>query len=110
MLPDFDDEGLLPLGVHSGCPGVYLDGSFVTSKEIPNDYDVCWDTAGVDQGKLDPVLVDEKFPRMKQKLKFGGEFFANNPWGGWVIFFQQVKEPISRDRKGIVRIGLRDFP
>ena len=26
-----------------GCRMVYIDGSFVTDKEYPNDYDACWD-------------------------------------------------------------------
>ena len=25
----------------AGCKTVYLDGSFVTSKEVPNDFDAC---------------------------------------------------------------------
>ena len=25
----------------AGCRTVYIDGSFVTSKEIPNDFDAC---------------------------------------------------------------------
>ena len=27
----------------AGCRTVYIDGSFVTSKEIPNDFDACWE-------------------------------------------------------------------
>ena len=27
----------------AGCRTVYLNGSFVTSKEAPNDFDACWD-------------------------------------------------------------------
>ena len=143
MLPDFDDEGLLPVGIHpatweevytrfgkndhrkrllsglklaleslrsAGCKAVYLDGSFVTNKENPNDYDICWDTTGVDEQKLDPVLLESSFPRNKQKMKFGGEFLANNPWDTWPTFFQQVKNPITKERKGIVKIGLGEFP
>ena len=32
----------------AGCQTVYINGSFVTSKELPNDYDCCWEEAGVD--------------------------------------------------------------
>ena len=27
----------------AGCSVVYINGSFVTSKDFPNDYDACWD-------------------------------------------------------------------
>ena len=29
----------------------------MTSKGIPNDYDACWEEAGVDPTALDPVLL-----------------------------------------------------
>ncbi len=29
----------------AGCRTVYLDGSFVTSKDIPDDYNACWEEA-----------------------------------------------------------------
>ena len=41
----------------AGCRAVYIDGSFVTSKEISNDFDACWDEAGVMPELLDPVLL-----------------------------------------------------
>ena len=28
----------------SGCQRIYLDGSFATSKELPGDFDVAWET------------------------------------------------------------------
>jgi hypothetical protein len=31
-----------------GCRTAWIDGSFVTSKAEPNDFDMCWDEAGVD--------------------------------------------------------------
>ena len=27
---------------HCGCSVIYIDGSFVTEKLEPNDYDACW--------------------------------------------------------------------
>src|SRR5256885_3724265 len=59
----------------AGCRMVYLDGSFVTSKEEPGDYDACWDVTGVAEGLLDPVLLDFSNGRAAQKSKFLGEFF-----------------------------------
>ena len=29
----------------AGCERAYIDGSFVTNKEVPNDFDACWEMA-----------------------------------------------------------------
>ena len=47
----------LDLLKRAGCRRVYLDGSFVTHKDSPNDVDVCWDVDGVDPLLLDSVLT-----------------------------------------------------
>ena len=41
----------------ANCPLIYIDGSFVTSKEIPGDYDLCWSLVDVIEEKIDPVLL-----------------------------------------------------
>jgi hypothetical protein len=40
----------------AGCTKLYIDGSFVSEKEYPADYDGCWDTTGVVATRLDPML------------------------------------------------------
>src|SRR5262245_13330602 len=62
---------------HAGCGTIYLDGSFVTAKPIPNDYDACWDSAGVNPLRLDPVFRDFRHGRRAQKAAFQGEFFPS---------------------------------
>jgi hypothetical protein len=42
----------------AGCGLVYLDGSFVTTKQHPGDFDACWDIRNVDDEHLDPVFWD----------------------------------------------------
>ena len=37
----------------AGCTRVWLNGSFVTTKDEPGDFDACWDQAGVDYDLLD---------------------------------------------------------
>lgn len=63
----------------AGRQRVYLDGSFVSSKIEPGDFDACWDEEGVDLDKLGPVLLVFDDRRAAQKAKFGGEFFP----AGW---------------------------
>jgi hypothetical protein len=43
----------------AGCTRVYLDGSFVTQKTLPGDYDLAWEPVDVDVAllrRLDPVF------------------------------------------------------
>lgn len=59
----------------AGCTTIYLDGSFVTAKPLPSDYDACWEMANVTVPKLDPVFLDFSNKRAAQKAKYLGEFF-----------------------------------
>ena len=81
----------------AGCKAVYVDGSFVTAKMVPGDFDACWSLEGVDPERLDPVLLTFDNGRQAQKAKFGGELFpAEVPEGGsgrtFLQFFQTDKE------------------
>jgi len=93
----------------AGCKAVYLDGSFVTAKDVPNDYDACWETPGVDPTKLDPVFFDFSNRRKAQKAKFLGEFFPADGQNGlsgktFLEFFQLDKQ--TGDPKGVVGLHL----
>ena len=92
----------------AGCQRAFVDGSFVTSKEVPGDFDGCWDHNGVDFDALDPVLLDFNGHREAQKARFGGEMFiADAPGNRFLDFFQ-----LDRDGrpKGIVQIDLKGIP
>jgi len=97
----------------AGCSLLYLDGSYVTAKPIPGDYDGCWDPTGVDPNILDSVLLDFSNGRSAQKAKFLGELFpstaTNTPDETFVEFFQTEK--YSGKRKGILSlpIGKPDY-
>ena len=93
----------------AGCRTVYLDGSFVTSKDIPNDYDACWEETGVDPEALDPVLLTFDPGRAAQKAKYMGELFpasivADTEGLSFLEFFQADKE--TGRPKGIVAVDL----
>lgn len=95
----------------AGCRRVYIDGSFVTSKERPNDIDVCWDISGVDADALDPVFFEFENGRAAQKARFGAEFFpAQVPEGitgkAFLKFFQVDTE--TGEPKGIIELFLDD--
>jgi hypothetical protein len=98
----------------AGCHTIYLDGSFVTAKPLPNDFDVCWDWAGVNADMLDAELLDESPGwRERQKARYGGEFFpvhsqSVNKRGSMVSFFRTNKE--TGTKKGIIALDLRALP
>lgn len=94
----------------AGCRLIYLDGSFVTAKSHPGDFDACWDIQDVDDEALDPVFWDFSQGRAAQKQRFLGEFFpAQLPEGAtgrlFVEFFQVNK--LSGESKGIVAMQLK---
>jgi len=110
-------------GLHRAIPqfkaakssALYLDGSFVTKKEHPNDYDVCYDVVGADPAQLDPIFLDFTdfdAARQKQKLKYYGEFFPAQIREGatgktFLEFFQEDKD--TGASKGIVGLNLRGW-
>ena len=72
----------------AGCGTVYIDGSFVTSKEVPNDFDAC---------------------RAAQKARYLGELFpaslgATVEGMSFLEFFQTDRE--TGGSKGIVAVDL----
>ena len=96
----------------AGCRAVYIDGSFVTNKLVPNDFDACWDIEGVDPDQLDPVLLTFDDRRAAQKAKYLGELFPaqlteGGSGGSFLEFFQVDKE--TGNPKGIVALDLRRF-
>lgn len=92
----------------AGCIRLFLDGSYVSAKPIPGDYDACWDSAGVDGTRLDPVFRDFTNKRDAQKKKYLGEFFPstmlNTPRQTFVELFQVEK--FTGHAKGILTIAL----
>ncbi len=112
MIPEFDENGNLPPGVHwaeweefverfgitsrrkrlikgletamkqlqaAGCQTIYINGSFVTSKLNPNDFDACWDDNGVDLTLLESIapLLYKSEQTSAQKARYRGEIFKS---------------------------------
>jgi len=97
----------------AGCKHVYLDGSFVTNKQFPNDFDACWDVTGVDVSilfNIIPELFDFNNGRLNQKMLFYGEFIPYDPskTGTYSIleFFQYNR---NGQKKGIIGIKVDEL-
>jgi hypothetical protein len=98
---------------HAGCRTAYLDGSFVTAKELPGDFDACWEIAGVNASRLDRALLDFNNRRAAQKARYGGELFpaetAAEPAGtSFLDYFQRDRD--TGQPKGIIAIDLGALP
>lgn len=96
----------------AGCETAYIDGSFVTTKQTPGDYDACWEIKNVDPARLDPVLLTFDPQRLTQKAKYLGELFpaSTTETGSGLTFleFQQIDKETGA-AKGIVALDLRGF-
>jgi hypothetical protein len=97
----------------AGCRTAYLDGSFVTAKKDPGDFDVCWEARGVKPDLLDPVFFDFSANRRAQKERFGGELFpteatADSAGTGFLDYFQRDRR--TDQPKGILELSLKELP
>ncbi len=95
----------------AGCRSILLDGSFVSERDLPEDYDGAWDTMGVDPALLDPVLLDFSNGRAAMKSKYLGELFpaaaAAAPGILYRDFFMKDRNGVP---KGVVQIDLGSLP
>jgi hypothetical protein len=96
----------------AGCATAYIDGSFVTEKAVPSDYDGAWELKNVDLRRLqaiEPFLFDFSNGREAQKRKYLGEMFPADfqelsSGRTFLNFFQQDKS--TGDPKGLVAVDL----
>jgi len=97
----------------AGCRRAYVDGSFVSAKDTPGDFDACWEAAHVNPDLLDPVLLDLSKRRAAQKAKYGGELFpANSIADGrsGIRFSEFFQRDRNANPKGIVALDLASLP
>lgn len=92
----------------AGCTAIWIGGSFASDKERPGDYDVAWDTNGVDLSRLDPIFQNLTNERAAQKAVYGGEAFpadlpADRRGRTYLEFFQTDRDGVPR---GIVKVLL----
>ena len=86
----------------AGCRRAVVDGSYVTAKGQPRDYDMAFDPVGVNGSLVDPVLRKHDDERKAMKAKYLGEVF---PWGAMacVVTGMIYLEFFQKDRSGVVK-------
>lgn len=97
----------------AGCKAAIIDGSYVTAKELPGDYDAAFDPNGVNGLLVDPVLLRHLDGRKAMKAKYLGDMF---PWGSvacqdtgmiYQEFFQTDRDGAP---KGVVLLDVGMLP
>jgi hypothetical protein len=97
----------------AGCRTVLVDGSFVTAKELPRDWDAAFDPVGVDPSRLDPILIKHDDGRKAMKAKYLGDMF---PWSALAcgvsgsVYHQFFQKDRAGRPKGVVELQLRVAP
>ena len=111
--------GLKKILIHlkeAGCKKVILNGSFVTMKERPRDFDLCWEIEDVEEDLLDPILLDVYMQREEIKKKYQGDIYPStalgsvNPMRVIEDFFRINKGSDGAKKKGLIVIHLQQFP
>jgi hypothetical protein len=90
----------------AGCTTLYLNGSYITEKADPRDYDAVWEPDEVGN-KIDKVLRDGTIVEIKRK--YLGDIFCRMP----IILARDHLEYFRTDRdgrvKGIIKMDLRQL-
>lgn len=90
-----------------GCPEVFLDGSFITHKAEPDDYDLCYEPAGMHATES---LHEFLSSRGSRKADYFGDIFPRMPEPPYSVDYvvEWQKDGRQDDAvKGILRISLR---
>lgn len=88
---------------------VYIDGSFVTAKQLPSDIDACWEEGTGTKYEYEYVHMPILFNRDKAKQKYKADVFPaniieNDSRKMFIDFFQTDKT--TGEQKGILKIDL----
>ena len=98
-----------------GVGEIYVDGSFTTAKELPNDVDGCWSAIDADPASVDPVFWKfdspqefEQVNRKQMKDKYHLDFYvaewpSNSQGRPFPDYFQTNR---SGEPKGILLVDL----
>jgi hypothetical protein len=106
-------EEALELMASCGVVRVYLDGSFVTDKDRPNDIDGCYDLAedvtAEALGRLAPIFPPNPSNRAEAKRRFGVDFFpaAATELGSGQPFLRFFQTDHEGRERGVLSVELR---
>ncbi|HEY4063237.1 MAG TPA: hypothetical protein VGM30_15130 [Puia sp.] len=92
-----------------GCTTVYVGGSFVSTKKIPGDIDLCFDLSGIDEEKIKKSLPEffdwSQLGRICRDLKCHILYFNEKT----TELLDMLKTDRYDNRKGMVKLDLNDI-
>lgn len=90
-----------------GCTRIWLNGSFVTKKAVPGDYDCCYDTEGMDMVafRLAYPVLSNVYRNEEQKQIVRGEFYAADAVSMLGITVLELFQLVNRIPTDLVAIG-----
>jgi hypothetical protein len=94
------------------CRRLWIDGSFVTSRAKPKDWDGCWDPVGVVPSLLDPDFLDfSKDGRARMKMKYMADLFPSSltEVASGLVFLNYFQQSRGGDPKGVVILDLNGW-
>ena len=101
---------LIKMLKEAGCKKIYINGSFITKKKRPGDYDLLWEDGDhIDYDKLDPIIRYPWNHEEGRKKKFKGDIYpagiiaSQVPSQTFLEFFQKTRD--GRE-KGIIMIKI----
>jgi hypothetical protein len=106
-------EEALDLMASCGVVRAYLDGSFVTDKDRPNDIDGCYDLAedvtAEDLKRLAPIFPPSLSNRAETKRRFGVDFFpaAGTELGSGQPFLRFFQTDREGHKRGVLSVELQ---
>lgn len=97
----------------AGCRTIYINGSFVTIKPNPQDFDACYDneTVDIDYLRINAPRLLNHYDRAGQKAKYRGEIFPSQQAIGnyGINSFELFQRDRQQNVKGIIAIDLTNF-
>lgn len=91
------------------CKTVYIDGSFVSKKEYPEDIDLCFDITDLDEEKLKrefPSFFDpNQLGKIHKETKCHILFFSTKD----TTLLDLLKKDRDGNPKGLVKLDLKDL-
>jgi hypothetical protein len=89
------------------CQEVFLNGSFITNKEEPGDYDLCYEPTGIVATDNLQMFLKTREARKEEYL---GDIFVRLPQPPYLADYVEMWQTDTRQDdipKGIIRIDLR---
>lgn len=93
-----------------GCQTVYIDGSFVSKKRLPEDIDLCFDITHLDAENIErnfPEFFDiHEIARIHKDLQCHIFYFSDT----YKRLFDLLAEDRDGNLKGFIKLNLKDLP